>query len=537
MDGQKNHLFYCTECYHVYYDLPMGQKCAICHNEILEDDTISDLDILTCETCHSLYTFQKAEEIIRSKEININYLCSCKHQCPTNSILSIGQQESYLGNIVLADIYKCSNCGAISFRNLENEQKNCSECNSRFVSPLHWDAKTQKTFYRCANPDHKIRLKLRDSILNNNEIINIEVEKIKQKEIGLQKEYLRLKHELQIKYENKNLLNKIKSFQKGKLNYENGQENLNLWAKAERLKLYNYLRPIGLRCSVYRMKNEKDKISFDRTTDGCGAIAHLRIRKIIIAPDGTVIEREPEVKQDSQAQNESVSQKILTTSINDDKKVNHPIPKWTNDQEISIVNDHSESIFTQILRNQSINEQPVQKTERITITDDSIQDAYDSLPDIKNNQLYIFFQLKFKKAGSENYTLDAFGVIPIEFEENNFVFQFGRKHLLNAFWKEQSIVERNPFCFNGLTESTETSYQFGITLRENEMFLLPGKNNLSINLISEGENADLELLKEISIQNVKKLIINGKYAYNKAHERSFSKIQLNFTFKQGGMNN
>ncbi|WP_371802027.1 hypothetical protein [Candidatus Lokiarchaeum ossiferum] len=533
----KNQLFYCTECYHVFYDLPSEKKCAICHNEILEQDTISDLDILTCETCHSLYTLQKSGEIILNKEGNINHLCSCKHQCPTNSILSIGQQESYLGNIVLADIFKCSNCGAISFRNLENSQKNCSECNSRFVSPLHWDPKTQKTFFRCANPDHKIRLKLRDLIINNNKIISSEINKIKQKEIGLQKEYIRLKHELQVKYENKNLLKKIKSFQKGKLNFENDQNNLNIWAKIERLKLYSYLRPIGLRCSVYRMKNDNDKISFERTSDGCGAIAHLKIRKIIIAPDGTVIERKSEPKQGSPGQIEKDLLLSSSTLNVEGLKINHPIPKWINESEISLVNDQSESIFTQILRNQPITENPIQVENQVVMTEEVIRNAYDSLPDLKENQLYIFFQIKFKKMDSENYTLDAFGVIPIEFEKNNFRFQLGRKHLLQAFWKEQSRIEKNPLYFNGITESTEESYQFGITQRENEMFLLPGKNNLSKNLISAEENAKSELIKEISIQKINKLTINGKYAYNKPHERTFSNIQFIFSFKQGGISN
>ena len=536
MKGKKNQLFFCTECYHVYFGLPPGNQCVICHNEVLEQDLISNLDILTCETCHSLYTLQKQEEIISHQDNNINHLCSCQHQCPTNSVLSIGKQEAFIGNIVKADIFKCTNCGAISFRNLENSQKTCSECNSRFVSPLHWDPETQKTFYRCANPDHKIRLKLRDLILNNNEIIRKEINKIKQKELDLQNEYKRLRQQIQTKYENMGLLKKIKSLQKGKQAYENEQAQLNVWAKRERVKLYSYLRPIGLRCSVYRMDKSENGLSFERTSDGCGAIAHLRIRKIVIAPDGTVIEREPSVKQEP-IENRDQQIQNPTAPINAvEVKINHPISKWTNSDEISLVNDSNESIFTQILRNQPNSEILEEEAEEDKMTEDFIQIAYESLPPIAENQLYIFFMIKFKKPDSEIYKINTYGVIPLEFTSNDSTFQLGREHLLKAYWQEHSILDKNPFIFNNITESTNNSYQFGITKKQKELFIDPGRNGLSKNLITTIENQNLELTEQYPIHHLIHLTINGKYAYGTDHDKNFSDLQFVFSFKPGGMN-
>ena len=192
MTEESKTIYFCSECMHIYFKIPSNNQCAICHNEMDVEDKIlpSSLDIFTCETCHTLYTSQNFEDLIPTNIENKNFVCACKHKCPTNALLQIGKEEAYIGNIVRADIYNCSNCGAISYRNPDNQLRSCTECGSRFVIPLNWDPKTQKTFFSCANKQtHGIRLKIRDLILNNNKIISEEIKKIKLKEKQLQNQY------------------------------------------------------------------------------------------------------------------------------------------------------------------------------------------------------------------------------------------------------------------------------------------------------------------------------------------------------------
>jgi len=211
MTEQSKTIYYCSECMHIYYNMPLNHKCAICNIEMNEDDKFSpsSLDIFTCETCHTLYTTQNFEELIPKVIKDRKFLCACKNHCPTNAILQIGDEEAYIGNIVKADIYNCTNCGAISYRNPDNQQRNCTECGSRFVLPLNWDPKTQKTFFSCANKQtHGIRLKLRDLILNNNSIIYEKIKNIKYKDEQLQNQYEKRKEQI------------IKNFGKKKKNWK-----------------------------------------------------------------------------------------------------------------------------------------------------------------------------------------------------------------------------------------------------------------------------------------------------------------------------
>ena len=144
-------LYYCDECKHIYYELPPHHECVICNNQMNATDVISDFDVLSCETCHSLYSAQNADQIIPKNIENPNHLCGCKFNWPTNSSLNVGKAQSFLGNIGLTDIYKCSNCNALFYRNIDEKAKNCSECNSRFVHPMNIDNKKQKTFFKCGN--------------------------------------------------------------------------------------------------------------------------------------------------------------------------------------------------------------------------------------------------------------------------------------------------------------------------------------------------------------------------------------------------
>lgn len=114
--------YYCSECMHVYFDLPSSKECAICHNEMSEKNVITDLDILICETCNHIYTIQFPDELIPPYENNIHNLCGCKNKCPTTAFLAVGEQQSYYGNILKADIYRCQNCGAITFRNMGTQK-------------------------------------------------------------------------------------------------------------------------------------------------------------------------------------------------------------------------------------------------------------------------------------------------------------------------------------------------------------------------------------------------------------------------------
>ncbi len=491
---KKNYSFYCcSDCLHVYFNLPDNDTCVICHNEILKEDILSELDIISCETCHSLYTVQNIDDLIPNNIENPNFLCSCKHHCPTNSVLSIGIQEAYVGNIVHTDIFKCSNCGSISYRNMENGQKSCTECNSRFVQPLHIDFKTQKTFFKCANPEHKIRLKIRDLIINNNQLIENEIIKIKIQEEHLQNQYNIKRKEIEQKYINKGLIDKIKDIPKKQPLFLDEVIALNNKTKKERLALYSYLNPIGLRCTVYQTKKNENTLNFVNTHAGCGAIAHMRIRKIVIAPDGTIIDREPEKKKST----ESSSNQIDNINTSD---------KWIPSVELKKIKESNLSILTKKLRNN--------ENEETMIQDPLKNTDFNSLPSINQDQMYLLIELHTVGRNSELSQLINTGVIPLVLPEENSIFKIGRNNFLRAYWKNIALFEENQKIFDNISPNTENSCQFGLKMVDNNLYFVPGINSISKSqyLTKDGNLEDIS--KPILINSITSLILKANTIAN-----------------------
>lgn len=490
MTEESKIIYFCSECMHIYYKIPSNSQCAICHNEMSEEDKISltSLDILTCETCHSLYTTQDYKELIPKNIQNINFLFACKHHCPTNALLQIGKEEAYIGNIVVADIYNCSNCGAISYRNPDNQQRNCTECGSRFVIPLNWDPKTQKTFFSCANKQtHGIRLKIRDLILNNNKIINKEIKKIKLKEKQLQNQYEKRREQL------------VKNFGRKKKKLAKELNVLNTWAIEQRREMYKYLRPIGLRCAVYKMEKEEEKIIYKKTNDGCGALAHLKIRKIVFAPDGTVIDRAPP-KPDEPIIEELEKPKDLQFDYLKLALKNTPMQLLTDNLSQTPLSEKQE-IFKKIFRNE-----------------DQEDESFNTLPILKDEQIYIKIYLYSMKYLSNEVKRINSGVIPIIIKKNVNEFKIGREHIIRALWTDTEFFEEYPLIFNSITKISENSNHFRLQRDSKEFLVVPGENSIdNVYYSSKDEDSDsfTELTTPISLNRINGLFFYTYYSFDK----------------------
>ncbi|QEE14932.1 hypothetical protein DSAG12_00754 [Promethearchaeum syntrophicum] len=489
MTEESKTLYFCSECMHIYYKIPSNNQCAICHNEMNVEDRIlpSSLDIFTCETCHTLYSTQNFEDLIPTNIENKNFLCACKHHCPTNALLQIGKEEAYIGNIVIADIFNCSNCGAISYRNPDNQQRSCAECGSRFVIPLNWDPKTQKTFFSCANKQtHGIRLKIRDLILNNNKIISEEIKNIKVKEKQLQNQYEQRRARI------------ITNFGKKKKKLEKEINSLNLWAIEQRREMYNYLRPIGLRCTVFKMEKEENKILYKKTNDGCGALAHLKIRKIILAPDGTVIDRAPP-KPDEPIIEETETPKIM----------------HVDQLTLALKNTPMEPLSNNLSQTNLYEKQDIFK--KITSTDDKENQLFNSLPILKDEQIYIKIGLYSLKYLSDKVKRINSGVIPIKIKKDINEFKIGREQIIRAYWTDIELFKENPLIFDSLTKVSENSDQFRLQKDSEGFFVSPGENQINkIFYSSDDENSDIiELTTPMSLNMIKALYFYTYYSFDK----------------------
>ncbi|MHA1854550.1 MAG: hypothetical protein ACTSYY_00795 [Promethearchaeota archaeon] len=499
MTEEKKDLYYCSECMHVYYKIPSDHQCAICHNQMHEEDKISysALDILTCETCHSLYTAQDIDDLIPKNIQNDNFLCACKHHCPTNALLQIGKEEAYIGNIVLADIYNCTNCGAISYRNSDNQQRKCTECGSRFVIPLNWDSKSQKTFFSCANKQsHGIRLKIRDLILNNNQIIFEEIKKIRINEEQLQNQYNKRKEEIIQNYEKKNIIQKI-SKRQSKLEKE--LNLLNEWAIEKRRELYKHLQPKALRCSVFKMEKNNDKIIYTKTKDGCGALAHLKIRKIIFAPDGTVIDRAPP-KPEEPIIETSEKLKVLPTASSDvvlKKTPMSPLIEKLNQTEL----------FEKLSFFKNLND-----------IADSLDDSFKNLPELTENQIYIKIFLYSTEYLSNIPKKVNSGVIPIRIKNEDFVYKIGREQFIKAYWYETEFFNDYPLIFNSVIPNSKNSAHFQLELKSGEFLIAPGKNSINkifYSTIEENSKNMIELTESTPLKKIRHLFFESYYPFDR----------------------
>ncbi|TFH26228.1 MAG: hypothetical protein E4G98_07275, partial [Promethearchaeota archaeon] len=405
MSQNPKNFIYCSECMHVYFEMPASNECIICNNEISPGNNISDLDLLICETCNHIYTIQRPEEIIPPFSDNREHLCGCKNNCPTTSYLAIGQQQTYYGNIILADIYQCSNCGAISYRNLGIAEKKCFECGSKYLQALRWNSETHRIHYQCSNPNHGIRLKLRDLIERNNQLIDQQITGINLKEQDLIKTYKEQEEFLKTNQESNFLIGKLAKLKKKPTKYATKLQLLNIWALEERKKLYTTFHPLGLRCAIFKEQKSENSTNLVNTGDGCEALAKITVNKVVIAPDGTVIDKEPENQLEE-------SQQGMQTFITPFSPVN------------SLENQNHVSAFAQIIGHplgKNINQ--LRSLDNETIE----KKPFLGIPDLLPHQIILQVNLLVQPRNNDQYICINRGILPLEFSPPDSIIYLGKE--------------------------------------------------------------------------------------------------------------
>jgi DNA-directed RNA polymerase subunit RPC12/RpoP len=392
---------------------------------------------------------------------------------------------AFVGNIGVADIFNCSNCGAVFYRNIDEQAKNCRECNSRFVYPLHLDVKTQKTFWKCGNPGHGIRLKIWDLIMHNNSLLNEQMKEIKERDRLLQLDYIKKMQEIQAQA----------SRWRGKGKLEDQINNLNVWALEERRKLYGVFSSKGLRCSVYKMEKQADKTVFIHTNDGCGALSQLNMRKIMDTDvKGTVIDRNLPKQQASP--NITITPELLSNAeINQPQII--PDSKMDSSENRSPESTNQQLIKTQIIRAEELPTYPIeflQETDAI----------FDSLPKLKENQIYIKIALYGKTKGMHEFRVVNYGVIPVEISKSTNKINLGKQDLMAAYWKNQDFFKNYPGIFNSIPTRTNNNSLMNIFHELGGLMIEKG-NNSFIPLYKVSRSMQSEKLSDFYKNNSKEL--------------------------------
>ncbi|MHA1519371.1 MAG: hypothetical protein ACTSRK_04235 [Promethearchaeota archaeon] len=506
MSQNKKNFIYCSECMHVYFEMPTSKECVICHNEISPDNCISELDILICETCNHIYTIQRPEEIIPNFSDNKDHLCGCKNNCPTTSFLAIGQQQTYYGNLILADIYQCSNCGAISYRNLGITEKNCFECGSKYLQALRWNSETHRIRYQCANPNHGIRLKIRDLIERNNQLIDQQIVSINKKEQDLIKTYKEQEDFLKANKESKFLENLAKLRNK-QTKYGNKLQELNNWALEERKKLYNIFHPLGLRCAVFKEQISDNSKFLMNTGDGCEALAKIKINKVVIAPDGTIIDKEPEktVEKSQPGKLAYITPYSLVNSLQNhvsafSKIINHPNGK--NDIKIKPLDNE---IF--------------------------VKNLFPEIPELLPHQVVLQVSLLVQQHQNDQYVCINKGIIPLEFSPPVSKIYLGKEHLLATYWTDPEAFQSYPFLFDNIMSIHENQFHFGLERTETNFFLIPNSENFNNPVIFHHDLSSSVVSEKIELQTPIKFALSGFYPIDQENTKNIHKIQFQFELK------
>jgi hypothetical protein len=527
-------LIYCGECKLVYYKMPANETCQNCHNELNPNDKISNLDILSCTTCHTIYSAQKKEEIIPLKRNEYN-LCTCRYNCPPHSELHVGKEEAFIGNIILADLYECDNCGAIFFRNKDNWSTKCSECSSR-LNPIDFDSEKQKAIYKCANPSHLIPLKIRSLILENNAIIQKEMTLIQEQEKELEKLYNRKMRELEVSEK------KIKAKEK-----EKRKKQYYIEAKENRKKLFLKLTPKPLRCVVYKFGKAN---MVTRTNDGCNAIAHIKIRKDVVSYNqGTFIDRAPsESKPASIPEPKIVEEKKINASIPFSSPDFSALPKLESESKSSIIspslletkegveNKGEKSIEPEIPTTELLPSPIVVQEERTEPLPKlpPQEEIFGKLPELKENQLYIKIVLMVSNKGDmkaeKEFIPVNYGVIPIEMDSDTDQYSLGQENLLSAYWFDAEIFQKMPLMFNNFTKSSKNSSQICLQKHPDGLALVPGENSINQTSVILDDQQENILITPTLIKTIQYALIRGYYSFDKESDEKYHNIQIKIYF-------
>ncbi len=506
--NQKNFI-YCSECMHVYFEIPTSNECSICHNEISSENRISELDLLICETCNHIYTIQRPEEIIPKFSDNEDHLCGCKNNCPTMSFLAIGQQQTYYGNIILADIYQCTNCGAISYRNLGVAEKKCFECGSKYLQPLRWNSETHRIRYQCSNPNHGIRLKLRDLIERNNQLIDQQITAINSKEQDLIKTYKEQEEFLKANKESNFLKEKLAKLKRKSTKYATKLQELNIWALNERKKLYTTFHPLALRCAVFKEQKSENSTNLVNTGDGCEALTKIKVNKVVIAPDGTVIDKEPD--------------KILNGSQQDEQAFVTPISPVN-----SLQNQKHVSAFAQIINPPHGNyEITLRSLDNETI--EQIPPA--GIPELLPHQVVLQVDLFIQPQKNDQYICINRGIIPLEFSPPYSKIYLGKEHFLSSYWNDPSAFQLYPFIFDNIMYVKENQFHFGLERTEKTFFLIPNAEKFNNPVIHNMDLSSSTISEKIELKAPKKFSLIGCYPIDKQNSKKIHKIQFQIELK------
>ena len=274
---------------------------------------------------------------------------------------------------------------------------------------------------------------------------------------------------------------------------------LNSWAIEQRREMYKYLRPIGLRCAVFKMEKEEEKILYKKTNDGCGALAHLKIRKIVFAPDGTVIDRAPP-KPDEPIIEELEKPKVLQFDYINLVLKNTPMQLLTRNLPQTSLSAKGE-LFKKIFR-----------------TENQDDETFNSLPILKDEQMYIKISLYSSKYLSNEVKSINSGVIPIIIKKNLNEFRIGREQIIRALWTDIEIFKDYPLIFNSITKVSENSNHFRLQKDSEEFYIVPGENSINkVFYSSDDENSDniIELTTRVSLNKIKRLIFYTYYSFDK----------------------
>ena len=510
-------LFYCSECNHIYFKLPPNGKCKICGNQIDTDDTLAEDEILTCETCHTIYPVPSWKELIPARELNEEYLCGCRNRCPTKTAYQSEQKFVSVGSIVKAQYFQCSNCHAVFLRGMEDRQKNCSICHSRFVSQVLMDLKKEKPIFECANPAHKIQLKVRDLIIDVNAQITKSIKPIIEKENVLRVEYN--KKLLELKNE-KAILGKGQAIKNQRI------RDLDNWAKTQRWQLFAVLPSYPLYCASYKVEGN----ALPSKIAGCGAIAEMKIQ-IVVESDT----HQTQIKARVNAGN-NVETFRPSVEIQEQLQIEHETPGTA-----EIAGAENRISGNSLLQRIGIIENDSDLAERLHINNlGDPESVFGAIPTDSNNQFYLrinIYGLQSNLQSSEINRIPVnFGVIPVSLSANANQIRIGKETFIQAQWNNSEFFSVQPLIFENIASLKENGAEFVIQNNQNTLVLKKSPtrlNNHKIQYLDKDQIDNSDQFDEdgVPLKEIKAIEMQEYYPLEKMQNGYFYKFMFEIKFQ------
>jgi len=247
------------------------------------------------------------------------------------------------------------------------------------------------------------------------------------------------------------------------------------------------------------MEKEEDKIFYKKTHDGCGALAHLKIRKIIFAKDGTVIDRAPP-KPD-----EPIIEKIEKIKVLQIDQLN-----------LALKNTPMQLLSDNLSQANLFDKKEIFK--KIIDIDDNEDESFNTLPILKDGQIYIKINLYSLKYLSNEVNKINSGIIPLIIKKEVNELKIGREQIIRAFWTNIEYFKEYPLIFNSITKVSENSNHFRLQKDSEEILVAPGENPINnIFYLSDDGNPGeiIELTTPISLNKINSLLFYTYYSFDK----------------------